>query len=123
MTAVLLTATAGCRSTTVIEEAAINGLDVQQSGQTIVTVRGSHVQGSFIVEAERTTQPFSVIFMNQDGQVVDVSARSMDALVANEAVATYASESPGAFTGTITGVGDGNTTIVFRLRRLRFPSG
>jgi len=111
----LLVATSGCGSTTVIEEAAINGLDVTQSGQTIVTVRTGHVQGSLFVEVDLTTPTLSVTFMNEDGQVVSVSGRSMDAQIANEALATFTQTSPGAFAGTLAGISDGTTAIVFRL--------
>ena len=111
----LLVATSGCGSTTVIEEAAINGLDVVQSGQTVVTVRAGHVQGSFFVEVDLVNPTLSVTFMNEDGQAVSVSGRSMDAQVGNEAFVTFTPTTSGAFTGTLTGIADGTTTIVFRL--------
>jgi hypothetical protein len=111
----LLVAMSGCGSTTVIEEAAINGLDVVQSGQIIVAVRAGHVQGSLLVEVDVAAPTLSVTFMNEDGQVVSVSGRSMDAQIANEVFATFTQTSPGAFTGTLTGISDGSTTIVFRL--------
>ena len=85
----LLVATSGCGSTTVIQEAAINGLDVVQSGQTVVTVRAGHVQGSFFVEVDLVNPTLSVTFMNEDGQAVSVSGRSMDAQVGNEAFVTF----------------------------------
>jgi hypothetical protein len=110
-----LVATSGCGSTTVIEEAAINGLDVIQSGQTVVRVRAGHVQGSFFVEVDVMNPALSVTFMNEDGQVVSVSGRSMNTQVGNEALVTFTPTSSGAFTGTLTGIGDGTTTIVFRL--------
>ena len=110
-----LVVASGCGSTTVIEETAVGGLVVTQSGQTLVTVLASHVQGSFQVEVDLSTPPLSVTFMNEDGQVVSVSGRSMDAQVANEALATFTPTSPGAFTGILTGISDGETSIVFRL--------
>lgn len=113
--AALLVAMSGCGSTTVIEEAAINGLDLTQSGQTIVTVRAGHVQGSLSVEVDIAAPTLSVTFMNEDGQVVSVSGRSMDAQITNEALATFTQTGPGAFTGTLTGISDGTTAIVFRL--------
>ena len=86
----LLVAISGCGSTTVIEEAAINGLDLTQSGQTLVTVRAGHVQGSLFIEVDVATPTLSVTFMNEDGQVVSVSGRSMDVQIANQALATLA---------------------------------
>ncbi len=110
-----LVVASGCGSTTVIEEAAVSGLVVTQSGQTIVTVLATHVQGSFQVEVNVASPTISVIFMNEDDQVVSVSGRSMDAQVANETLATFTPTSPGAFTGTLTPISDGSTSIVFRL--------
>lgn len=111
----LLVVATGCGSTTVIEETAVGGLEVTQSGQTIVTVLASHVQGSLHVEVNVASPTISVTFMNEDGQVVSVSGRSMDAQVANEALATFTPTSPGAFTGVLTPISDGDTEIVFRL--------
>ena len=111
----LLVAASGCGSTTVIEEAAVGGLVVTQSGETIVTILASHVQGSLHVEINVASPTISVTFMNEDGQVVSVSGRSMDAQVANEALATFTPTSPGAFSGGLTPVSDGDTEIVFRL--------
>ncbi len=111
----LLMVATGCGSTTVIEETAVGGLEVTQSGQTVVTVLASHVQGSLHVEINVASPTITVTFINEDGQVVSVAGRSMDAQVADEAFATFAPTSPGAFSGVLTAVSDGDTEIVFRL--------
>lgn len=111
----LLVVASGCGSTTVIEETAVGGLEVTQSGQTVVTVLASHVQGLLHVEINVASPTITVTFINEDGQVVSVAGRSMDAQVADEALATFAPTSPGAFSGVLTAVSDGDTEIVFRL--------
>ena len=90
----LLMVATGCGSTTVIEETAVGGLEVTQSGQTVVTVLASHVQGSLHVEINVASPTITVTFINEDGQVVSVTGRSMDAQVADEAFATFAPTSP-----------------------------
>ena len=97
----------------IADDLIVGGLVLRLNGVSVASVRGTQVTGGVTVPEQSTSGLIAVTFVDHEGvEFTPFANEKMEVSIADESVATFAQE--GTFTGRLTGVVAGTTSMTFR---------
>lgn len=101
------------------------GLRATIAGAVTVTINAARqVTGTFTVGVEQSTAPISVVFIDEEGDPIEVDDEEYLEVDIDGAATVSATQNPGgAFTFTLNGLAAGTTTLRLSLMHGTFPAG
>jgi hypothetical protein len=92
-----------------------NGLRISLNGATLVRVDGTRVEGTLHTHVAEYSGRFIIAPVTRGGHVVDDTGYTLEAIVADPAVASFVPVAAGAFEGEIVSHAEGVTAVTFRI--------
>lgn len=108
------------------EHAEPEGVQLIMDGQTIASYDGDAQSWTGELDAElgETTSTIEVRFVDHDGDAIHIDDDLyLEVAVDDQSIATFDLTTPGGFMGRVTGVAEGETSVVFRLMHGEVGSG
>jgi hypothetical protein len=90
-----------------------DGIVIRQNTTTLVRVEGQQVTGQLALSLGQQTGPLTVRFLDDDGDEIAPESGYWLRVTAQPAIATWAPDVAGGFTGTLTGTAADVGTITF----------